>query len=90
MTPVIVLIITVTAILRPVVILTIVIHLVITQIFLIMIPIISTVTITITMTRTRTSITIKRNRIVFLQINIKETLIAELNIKLRNLKIILI
>ena len=86
MTPVIVLIITVTAILRLVVILTIVIHLVITQIF----PIISTVTITITMTRTRTSITIKRNRIVFLQINIKETLIAELNIKLRNLKIILI
>ena len=35
-------------------------------------------------------ITIIKNRKVFLQINIKQMLIAELNVKLRDLKIILI
>ena len=56
------------------------------QIFLIMIPIISTVTTIVT----RIKITITRNRILRLQINIKQMLIAELNVKIRSLKIILI
>ena len=56
------------------------------QIFLIMIPIISTVTTIVT----RIKITIRRNRILRLQINIKQILIAELNVKIRSLKIILI
>ena len=85
MTPLIFLII-VTTIIGLVAILIIVIHLIITQIFLPMIPIRSTVAIIVT----RIRITIIRNRIVFLQIIIKGILIAELNIKLRNVKIILI
>ena len=56
------------------------------QIFLIMIPIISTVTTIVT----RIKITIIRNRILRLQINIKQMLIAELKVKIRSLKIILI
>ena len=86
MTPVIFLIIIVTTIIRLVVILIIVIHLITAQIFLIMIPIISTVTIIVT----RIRVTIIRNRILLLQINIRQMLIAELNVKLRSLKIILI
>ena len=85
MTPVIFLKIIVTTIISLAVILIIVIHLIITQIFPIMIPIISTATIIVTRIRI-----IIRNRIVFLQINIKEILKTELNIKLRNLNIILI
>ena len=56
-----------------------------------MIPVISTVTIIVTMTITRIKIAIIMNRTIFLKINIKEIiLIAKLNMKLRNLKIILI
>ena len=56
-----------------------------------MIPIISTVIIIVTMVIIRIRITIIRNTIVFAQINIKVILpIAELNIKLRSLKIILV
>ena len=75
-----------TTMMHLVVILIIAIHLITAQIFLIMIPIISTVTIIVT----RIRITMIRNRILLLQINIRQMLIVELNVKLRSLKIILI
>ena len=53
---------------------------------MIMIPIISTAAIIVT--RTIARIKLIKNRIEFLQINIKKILMAELNITLRNQKII--
>ena len=69
MTPVIVAIIIVATIIRLAVILRMLLS--ITKIFLIMIPIISTMSIIVTMAITRIRITIIRNTIVFFQINIE-------------------